>query len=148
MEYVLRKAGPADTARIEELFVEMLKTIYHTDDAEGYQAGHLDRFYSGKEDWICVAEYENDVVAFLSIEVYRGNDYIYLDDLSVTEKCRRKGMGTQLIQTAEQYAKELGITRVVLHVERANEAAYRLYSRLGYNEDADEGSRVRMSKSI
>ena len=148
MEYVLRKAKSTDTIRIEGLFVEMLKTIYHTNDIQGYETGYLDKFYLDKEDWICVAEYENDVVAFLSIEVHRDEDYIYLDDLSVTEGCRNKGIGTALIHAAEKYAKEVGITKIVFHVEKANGDAHRLYSRLGYSEDADEGSRIRMNKSV
>ena len=148
MDYVLRKAKPDDTIRIEELFVEMLKTIYHTDDVEGYEPGYLDKFFSDKEDWICVAEYENDVIAFLSIEVHRDEDFVYLDDLSVAEGCRNKGIGTKLIHAAEKYAEEIGLSKIVLHVEKANEDAYRLYSRLGYSVDADEGSRIRMNKSV
>ena len=148
MDYVLRKAKSSDTIRIEELFVEMLKAIYHTEDAEGYETGYLDKFFLDKEDWICVAEYENDVVAFLSIEVHRDENYIYLDDFSVAEECRNKGIGTKLIHAAEKYAEEIGITKIVLHVEKANEDAYRLYSRLGYSEDANEGSRIRMNKSV
>ena len=148
MDYVLRKAKSADTIRIEELFVEMLKAIYHTDDVEGYETGHLDKFFLGKEDWICVAEYEHDVVAFLSIEVHRDENYIYLDDFSVAEECRNKGIGTKLIHAAEKYAEEIGITRIVFHVEKVNEDAYRLYSRLGYSEDTYEGSRIRMNKSV
>lgn len=148
MDYVLRKAKSSDTIRIEELFVEMLKAIYHTNDVEGYETGYLDKFFLDKEDWICVAEYKNDVVAFLSIEVHRNKDYIYLDDFSVAEGYRNKGIGTKLIRAAEKYAEEIGITKIVLHVEKANEDAYRLYSRLGYSEDANEGSRIRMKKSV
>ena len=148
MDYVFRKAKSTDTIRIEELFVEMLKAIYHTDDVEGYQNGYLDKFFSGKEDWICVAEYKNDVVAFLSIEVHRDEDHIYLDDLSVTEECRNRGIGTRLIHAAEKYSEEIGITRIIFHVEKANEAAHRLYLRLGYREYADEGSRILMNKSV
>lgn len=148
MEYVLRKANSADKIKIEKLFIEMLKAIYHTDDIEGYDIGYLDKFFLDKEDWICVAEYENDVVAFLSIEVYRDEDYIYLDDLSVAERYRNKGIGTTLIYAAEKYAEEIGITKIVFHVEKTNEDAYRLYSRLGYSEDAEEGSRIRMNKSV
>ena len=148
MDYILRKAKSADTIRIEELFVEMLKAIYHTDDVESYESGYLDKFFVGKEDWICVAEYKNDVVAYLSIEVHRDENFIYLDDLSVAEGFRNKGIGTKLIHAAEKYAEEIGITKIVFHVEKANEDAYRLYLRLGYSEDADEGSRIRMNKSI
>ena len=148
MDYVLRKATPADTIRIEELFARMLKAVYQTDDIKGYETGYLDKFFRDNEDLIYVAEYKNDVVAFLSIEVYRDEDYIYLDDLSVSEECRNKGIGTSLIHAAEKYAEEIGITKMVLHVEKTNEDAYRLYSRLGYSEDADDGSRIRMSKAV
>ena len=148
MDYVLRKAISADTIRIEELFVEMLKAIYHTNDVEGYEAGYLDKFFLNQEDWICVAEYENDVVAFLSIEVHRDEDYIYLDDFSVAERFRNKGIGTKLIHAAEKYAEKIGVTKIVFHVEKANEDAYRLYLRLGYSKDVDEGSRIRMNKSV
>ncbi len=148
MDYFLRKAKSTDTIRIEELFIEMLKAIYHTDDVEGYEIGYLDKFFLDREDWICVAEYENEVIAFLSIEAHRDEDYIYLDDFSVAEGYRNKGIGTKLIHAAEKYAEEIGITKVVLHVDKANGDAYRFYSRLGYSEDADEGSRIRMNKSI
>ena len=148
MDYILRKAKSTDTIRIEGLFVEMLKAIYHSDDIESYETGYLDKFFLDKEDWICVAEYENDIVAFLSIEVYRDEDYIYLDDLSVAERCRNKGIGTKLIHTAEKYAEEIGITKIMFHVEKTNKDAYQLYLRLGYIEDADEGSRIRMSKFV
>ena len=148
MDYTLRKAKSTDTIGIEKLFIEMLNAVYHTDDAKGYEDGYLDKFFSDREDWICVAEYEKDIVAFLSIEVYRDDDYIYLDDLSVAAECRNRGIGTRLIHAAEEYAKEIGITKIVFHVEKTNENAHQLYLRLGYSEYADEGSRILMNKSV
>lgn len=148
MDYILRKAKSDDIIRIEELFIEMLKTIYNTDDIAGYETGYLDKFFSDKEDWICVAEDEGEVVAFLSIEVYREKNYIYLDDLSVAENYRNKGIGTKLIRVAEKYASEIGIAQIIFHVEKTNENAYHLYARLGYSKYANEGNRICMSKSI
>ena len=43
MNYRIRTAVPADEARIRELFLEMLRTIYRTDDVKGYGEGDLDR---------------------------------------------------------------------------------------------------------
>ena len=34
MEYKIRTAVPADEGKIRELFLEMLRTIYHTDDVK------------------------------------------------------------------------------------------------------------------
>ena len=42
MGYRIRIAIPEDVQRIRELFIEMLQTIYHTEDVEGYETGSLD----------------------------------------------------------------------------------------------------------
>ena len=66
----------------------------------------------------------------------------------MAEEYRNNGIGTKLIHAAEKYAVEIGIAKIALHVEKANEDAYRLYLSLGYSEEADEGSRIRMNKSV
>ena len=146
MEIVYRKAESSDSKRITELFEEMLRTVYHTETVEGYEEGYLGKFFSGGDDLIWVAELEKEVVAFLSVEVYKEDSYIYLDDFSVTAACRGKGIGTKLIGMAENYAASLGVSAVVLHVEKTNEGAHRLYSSLGYSDHEDQGSRILMVK--
>ncbi len=148
MEFVYRKAIQADSQRISELFEEMLRTIYHTPEAKGYEDGYLDRFFSEGGDLIYVAEMEKEVVAFLSIEVYKEDGYIYLDDFSVTEKCRHQGIGTKLILMAEEYSESMGIPAIVLHVEKTNESAHQLYQKLGYWDNEDQGNRIRMVKEL
>ena len=141
-----RKAVENDKASIEALFIEMLQTIYNTSDVEGYEEGYLDRYFSDLEDIVIVAEDNGKVVAFLSVQVFRGDNYIYLDDLSVTARYRDQGIGTNLIKSAEDYAKEIGISAIVFHVEISNERAHDLYKRLGYKDDLKDGSRMRMAK--
>lgn len=148
MEYTLRTAIPSDAARINELFTEMLHTIDPTGNAEGYEAGYLDKFFSGGEDRILAAETESEVIAFLSVEVYRRKGYVYLDDFSVAAEYRSQGIGTALLRAAEAYAVQLGIAGIRLHVERSNTAAYRFYRRHGFSELHDEGSRVLMAKGM
>lgn len=148
MPYGIRTAGTDDEGRIRELFVEMLQTICRTDTVSGYEPGYLDKFWSGGEDRIYVAE-DAEVVAFLSVEVYRApQSYIYLDDLSVTEAYRNRGIGTALIRTAEARAKALAIPAIVFHVAKSNGAARRLYERLGYEVFRDDGSRYLMKKDL
>ena len=77
MKYKIRTAVPTDEGKIRELFLEMLRTIYHTDDVKGYGDGDLDRFWSESPDRIYVAE-DGQVVAFLSVEVHHDPvDHIY-----------------------------------------------------------------------
>ena len=141
-----RKAVENDRASIEALFIEMLQAIYHTDDVEGYEEGDLDRYFSDHEDKIIVAVDNGQVVAFLSVQVFRGDNYIYLDDLSVTARYRDQGIGGYLIKSAEDYAKVIGISAIVFHVESSNERAHALYKRLGYKDDLKDGSRIRKAK--
>lgn len=68
MGYKIRTAVPADEGKIRELFLEMLRTIYHTDDVKGYGDGDLDRFWSESPNRIYVAE-DGQVVPFLSVDV-------------------------------------------------------------------------------
>ena len=103
MNYSIRIAVPEDERKIRELFIEMLQTIYHSEDVQGYEPGCLDRYWVSGEERIFVAEDEN-VVAYISVEVHHepDMDYMYLDDLSVTEKYRSHGIGSALICEAEK----------------------------------------------
>ena len=74
--------------------------------------------------------------------------YIYLDDFSVTEAYRSKGIGTELIRAAESYAKEIGMPVVILHVEKTNQSAMRFYERMGYSVIRDDENRNLMKKDI
>ena len=127
----------------------MLQTIYSKQDVDGYEDGYLDKFFDGREDWICVAETGGSVAAYLSIEVHREQEnFIYLDDLSVSARYRSHGIGTELINAAERFAVETGIPTIVFHVEKSNRSAFRLYERLGYSIMSDEGTRFRMVKKV
>ena len=137
----VRIAAADDAEKIEKLFAEMLKSVYNTDDAEGYEDG-----FFGGSDRIYAAEADGEFAGYIAVEVHDG--FIYLDDISVYGKFRGQGIGTMLIEAAEKYASELGITESVLHVEKANVSAQRLYKRLGYSESGCDGSRYRMTKTL
>lgn len=150
MRLTLGKAEKKDFNRINELFEEMLQTIYDTDQVNGYEDGYLDKFFDGHEDWISIAIDDDKIVAFLSIEVHHEEDvdYIYLDDFSITKQYRNKGIGTKLISSAEVYANEINIHNIYLHVEKANTSALKFYERLEYGIYKEQKTRYLMNKSI
>ena len=149
MDWIYKKAERKDAGRINELFIEMLKTIYGTDKVEGYEEGHLDKFLDGRDEWINIAFHNDVIIAFLSIEVHHEDkEYIYLDDLSVTEQFRNNGIGSKLISNAEEYAKDININTIYFHVDKTNTSAFQLYERLGYKIHEDQGNRYLMIKSI
>ena len=145
MNYKIRIAIPTDEKKIRELFQEMLRSIYHTENVNGYEDGYLDKFWVTNQNRIYVAE-DGEVVAFLSVEVHHEPkvDYIYLDDLSVTENYRNQGIGSTLIHEAEAYAQEINIQPILFHVEKSNTEAFRLYERLGYIIYQEDGNRYMM----
>lgn len=148
MDYKIRTAVPEDETRIRELFLEMLRTIYRTQDVDGYEEGYLDRFWGRGEDRIFVAE-DKEVIAFLSAEVhFEPETYIYVDDFSVTAAYRNMGIGQALMRTAEAYAKENAASAVLLHVEKTNGSAMRMYEKLNYSVFRDDGHRLLLKKDI
>ena len=146
--FVIRQAVPTDEGSIRALFEEMLRAINHTDAVQGYEPGYLDRYWTGGVDRIFVAD-SGGAVGFLSVEVHREREeYAYLDDFSVTEAYRSRGIGTALIRAAEEYARELALSAVLLHVEKTNEAARRFYEREGFTVFRDDGTRLLLCKRL
>ena len=87
--------------------------------------------------------------SYLSIEVHHEpQDFIYLDDLSVSKQYRGNGIGTELIETAQKFAEEMAMPAIVLHAEKTNTGAVRLYERLGYRMMEEENTRLRMVKKL
>ena len=139
-----RRAVPTDKPVIERLFEELLRTV-GDDETDGFEDGYLDKFFGG-QDLIYVADSDGETIGFVSVELYP--DYVYIDDIAVTERFRGMGIGTKLIGLAERYAVERNVPSAVLHVERTNISARYFYQRLGYTVTDDEESRFRMAKRI
>src|SRR5437868_14023861 len=54
--------------------------------------------------------------------------------LVVSSELRRRGIGRQLIATAEQWARDRGITSMLVRSRISREAAHRFYYREGYEK--------------
>jgi ribosomal protein S18 acetylase RimI-like enzyme len=65
-----------------------------------------------------------------------------IQDVFVTQRHRRRGVGTALARAAEELAAGRGQTRISLSFGIANEAARRLYERLGYRDAGLDPERV------
>lgn len=149
MKYTIRKADKKDEKRICDLFIEMLQTIYNTDDVKGYEDGNLNHYFEENEYVIFVAESENAVIGFLSVEVHRDeHEYIYLDDFSVSEKFRQNGIGNSLLKEAEEYGKSVNVSASLLHVEKTNERAFNFYKRNGYDVFEEQDNRLLLIKEF
>lgn len=149
IDFSLRKATEKDKERIDQLFIEMLQSIYTNEEAVGYENGYLDKFFSGGDDWICVAETDDKVVGYISIEVHKAPElFIYLDDLSVSVQFRNSGIGSALIREAIAFAGKINAKHIALHVESSNSQAIKLYKRLVFSVQDNDGTRLLMRYDI
>ena len=66
------------------------------------------------------------------LEREAAEDEWYVDALAVFTNWGRKGIGTRLLQAAQQQARQHGYAKTALNVARENEQALALYQRLQY----------------
>ena len=96
-----------------------------------------------------MAESENEVIGFLSVEVHRDeHEYIYLDDFSVSKNYRGNGIGNSLLKEAEEYGKSVNVSASLLHVEKTNERAFNFYKRNGYDVFEEQDNRLLLIKEF
>ncbi len=67
-----------------------------------------------------------------TINGYRLYDWLYVEFLAVSEEARGKKVGSQLLECAEEFAKDLKLEGVVLDTFRYQAPAF--YGALGYSE--------------
>ena len=149
MDIIFRTATFNDKTSIENLFMEMLKSIYQTETVKGYEADYLNRFFANSGDRIIVAELDRTVIGYISVELkHEDVPFAYLDDFCVQNEYRSQGVGTQLLKLAQAYANESGMSAILLHVETSNTSAQKLYGRNGYKIFRTDGSRILMKKDL
>ncbi|MEG0182737.1 MAG: GNAT family N-acetyltransferase [Stenotrophomonas sp.] len=65
-------------------------------------------------------------------------------DIALLDRARGRGIGSALLRHVQGKALDEGLQAVVLHVQKGNDAALRLYQRLGFQTESDTGSHLLM----
>lgn len=65
-------------------------------------------------------------------------------DIALASAMRGNGIGSHLLRLIQQVARRDGLAAVVLHVDKRNIAAQRLYQRLHFTIEVDIGSHLQM----
>jgi RimJ/RimL family protein N-acetyltransferase len=83
---------------------------------------------------VLVAELEGRIVGRLSIgrEGHPASEHVADVGVMVADGYRRRGIGRALMESAEAWARSVGVRKIELHVFPHNESALALYERLGY----------------
>ncbi len=147
---VIRDARPSDFETLSRLYRE-LDAIHARAHPDLFQvpdptAARPDAYYQELLDHplyrLLVAEAEGQVVGFISFHLEyapelpncRSYAFVKVSDLSVTPAFQKRGVGTRLMQAAEDWARQNGAVSVVLNVFDFNQNARNLYRALGYQE--------------
>ena len=75
---------------------------------------------------------EEKVVGFINVHHVLGEGD--LNDIAVTQSCRRKGLAARLMKAALKLAQEEGISRYTLEVRESNQGAIRFYESFGFQK--------------
>ena len=151
MNITYRKAIVSDKDSINNLFIEMVKTVNdrmiregiepHKELENGY-SDELDKYFIDDNNLIFVACDEDKIIGFISMNVFKDLDYIYIDDYSVSNRYRGLGIGSKLMEMVFKYADDNNISTIKGHVESANHESMDFYKKRGFVVEKQEDNRL------
>jgi ribosomal protein S18 acetylase RimI-like enzyme len=153
---IVRRATPADLPKIGRLGALLIKVHYDFDPqrflaakpetSAGY-ASFLSAQLEASDKVILVAVDNGDVIGYAYAAV-EGYDYMalrgpagVLHDIIVDPEHRSKGVGRLLLEATLEFFKSRGVPRVVLSTAERNEAAQRLFAKMGFRRTMIEMTR-------
>jgi ribosomal protein S18 acetylase RimI-like enzyme len=153
---IVRHATPADLTMIGRLGALLVEEHYGFDPQRflaarpGTPAGYASFMGTQLEDpdkAVLVADDNGDVIGYAYAAV-EGYDYMalrgpagVLHDVIVDPEHRGQGVGRLLIEATLEFFRSRGVPRVVLSTAEQNEAAQRLFARMGFRRTMIEMTR-------
>lgn len=133
---VIRPATYQDSAQLTELIRQLGFPEYQ----EETSILKLEEFSNNPHDKIWVASLNGSVVGLLALNIinpfYKEKLFARVDSIVVDERVRGLGIGTQLINHAEEYAQSIGCERIFLTSGNHRPDAHGFYTHLGYVNNA------------
>ena len=137
MPYEIRRAVVDDLDALLALAAAYCASDGHDFDETTVRSGFTPLLVGDQHGAVWVADAGTELAGYAvvtwnwSIEI--GGPEAVLDEVYVADQGR--GTGTALVRGAEQDCLAHGMRRIFLGTERPNDAARRLYTRLGYTAD-------------
>ncbi len=144
-EVIIRKAVVEDVSSIVELWKELMDFHKERDrifsrSTTGHErfADYLKGHISKENSSLFVAEADKDIVGYclVFIEKYPPvielQEYCLVQDIAITEKYRRRGIGRRFLKEAQRWYSDKGIHRVEARVSTYNKAAREFWSEMGF----------------
>ncbi|REH01171.1 GNAT family N-acetyltransferase [Flavobacterium aquicola] len=133
-----RKANIQDLDQLTNLFDQYVVFYKNPSNYEKHNAYLKERIENNEAIIFVASEDENPdkIIGFALIYVTFSslalNKILILNDLFVDPSVRKKGIGEKLIAQTEAFAKELGSKTIRLRTAKSNNAAQKLYHKMGF----------------
>jgi putative acetyltransferase len=151
----IRRYLPPDQAAVISLFREFMWELTpprlgaefqeYVERAIREELGRIEEYYFGRDGqgfWVV-----DDVVGMVGIE-RQTQHAAELRRMAVRSSHRRRGIGRELLRTAEAFCRECGYSKVVLSTSELQVAAMRLYESSGYHLVRKEAAAPASHKSV
>lgn len=141
-EYIFSELKEPDDERIRKELIKLLRNLFNN-----YSYFIKEPFYTECITWIekqgeqkAICNEDADILQRFSFYSYKDEpNILYLSGLYVNEECRNKGIGTKILEVADEVAKSLNCHTIRLKTKKDSNAE-RLYRTHGYNSLATEES--------
>ena len=130
---------PAESEDMETL-ISLMRELYEHDhtpfDPDAHRLALENLLKNGTYGRVWVIQLRRAAIGYVvlvfgySLE-FRGRDAI-IDELFISEKYRRHGIGTKVLEFLEEMCRSLGIKALHLEVEHANTNAQTFYRNVGF----------------
>src|SRR4051794_29061813 len=130
MRAQLRPASSLPRSELAALFTRAYEGYFVPVQVDEAALGFLERTFDLDLDASLVAFDDGEAVGLANLGV-RGNRG-WIGGLGIVPAARRQGFGLMLMDAVHEQARSRGIEEISLEVIEANEAAFRLYQKLGY----------------
>ncbi|MGG4132082.1 GNAT family N-acetyltransferase [Paenibacillus illinoisensis] len=137
MEINIREIAEKDYVEVVQLWKDVLGVRNVT--SENFRVT-MDQMIRAGNYKTFIAILENQVVGFISIihalAVGSANGYLHITGLAVHNEFQRHKVGTKLLRYTENYAKDSGITSIILCTGMKRMGAHTFYENNGYDKDS------------
>lgn len=124
---------------VQNLHVNLFPNVYKPFEYKGIEAS-MESMFSNENCKVFIAQLNNETIGYMMLLIkeipesafHYSYKIIHLDQISVSEKYQRNGVGEILMQKAETIAKELNIDRIELDHLYDNAKAAKFFQHKGF----------------
>jgi ribosomal protein S18 acetylase RimI-like enzyme len=128
-------------AQVDKFHAELIPEIFQEFPGPARPRDYLQRFVDNDDAEIIVVEHEDEIVGFITLKktdypsypIFRRHPHVMITTLVVDKSHRRQGVGSILMQAAQDWTRRHGVRYIQATVWTANTTATDFYSKHAFN---------------